>query len=286
MRDVAAEKIHRPEARQDRLAGLRERIAAIEKRPLLTEGTPLPGRTPDEWAALAAPAGLLQEIFADSQRDGTAALGFALGLARGLVTEERPAILFLQLAHEARETGLPYGPGLASFGLSPDRLILGQLASLEELLWAMEEAIACRAVAAVIAEVLGTPRQLDFTVSRRLSLRAASGGASILLLRYGAEREASAARLRWQVSPAPSEAPSFDDRAPGRPRWRAVLEKGQLRAGLMEAGLAFSLDWTENGFEPLFRDPLGNPSRSDGHLRPALPGAQPAALGDRLSQAG
>jgi protein ImuA len=277
MWDVAAE-------RRERLAGLRSRIASIEKRPLLTDRVALPRQVSEE-AALAAPPGLLQEIFADAQRDGTAALGFALGLARGLMTEERPAILLLQLAHDAHETGLPYGPGLASFGLPPERVIVGQLSGIEELLWAVEEAIACRAVAAVVAEVLGAPRLLDFTASRRLSLRAASGGASILLLRYGEEREASAARLRWRIGPEPSAPPALDDRAPGHPRWRAVLEKGQLGPGLMEAGLTFSLDWTENGFEPLFAEKARNGSPRQ---RPseALSGASPAALGDRLSEAG
>ncbi|HVW91682.1 MAG TPA: hypothetical protein VHB74_03655 [Devosia sp.] len=269
--------------RRERLAGLRSRIASIEKRPLLADAVALPAQ-PGGQAALAAPAGLLQEIYADSQRDGTAALGFALGLARGLLTEARPAILLLQLAHEARETGLPYGPGLASFGMAPERVIVGQLAGLEELLWAVEEAIACRAVAAVIAEVLGAPRLLDFTASRRLSLRAASGGASILLVRYGGEREASAAKLRWRIAPEPGAAPAFDDRAPGPARWRAELEKGRLGPGLMEAGLSLSLDWTENGFEPLTRGIAGNAPRND--PRTALPGAQPAALGDRLSEAG
>lgn len=272
--------------RRERLARLRSRIASIEKRPLLADAVALPAQAAQR-SALAAPAGLLQEIFADSQRDGTAALGFALGMARGLLTEERPAILLLQLAHEARETGLPYGPGLASFGISPEKVIVGQLTSLEELLWAVEEAMACRAVAAVIAEVQGAPRLLDFTASRRLSLRAASGSASILLLRYGVEREATAARLRWRIAPEPSASPPFDDRAPGPARWRAELEKGRLGPGLMEAGLAFLLDWTENGFEPLTRDPLGLPGnalRND--PRTALSGAQPAALGDRLSEAG
>jgi len=281
MRDVAAE-------RQERLAGLRSRIASIEKRPLLDDAVALPrqegGRT-----ALATPAGLLQEIFAPAQRDGTAALGFALWLVRGLLTDERPAILLLQLAHETLEAGLPYGPGLASFGIAPERLIVGQLNSIEELLWAVEEAIACRAVAAVVAEVLGAPRLLDFTASRRLSLRAAGGGASILLVRYGEKREASAARLRWRIAPEPSIAPAFDDRAPGPPRWRVLLEKGQLGQSLMQAdfmktGLEFSLDWTENGFEPLFAGQARNGSSRQG--RPAVSGAPPAALGDRLSEAG
>ena len=274
--------------REQRLADLRTRIASIEKRPLLAEGAALLGNrargAARHEAALRAPAGLLQEVFADEQRNGGAALGFALGLARGLLTPARPAIPGLQLGHEAEEAGLPYGPGISSFGLDPGQLILGRLANPAELLWAVEEAIACRAVAAVVAEVLAAPKALDFTNSRRLALRAASGGASVLLVRYGQQREASAARLRWRISPAESQAPPFDARAPGKARWQVVLEKGRLGAGLLEAGLEFRLDWTADGFQPADRGEAAGGRRDQS--RPAVHGAASATLGDRLSQAG
>jgi protein ImuA len=274
-------------ARQHNLSALRARIAAIEKRPLLAgpagSGDREVNRGVRGWAALLAPpAGLLHEVYADEPRNGGAALGFALGLAKGLLTPERPALLMLQLAHAAQDLGLPYGAGLSGFGIAPEALLLGRLANLPELLWAIEEAIACRAIAAVIAEVPGEPKALDFTASRRLSLRAASGGASVLLLRHGQTREASAARLRWRVTPAPSLPPPFDAAAPGSPRWRVTLEKGGLpqRAA---GGNTILVDWTEHGFAPAVDD-----SAEDTRAlpRPAPSGALPAALGDRLSQAG
>lgn len=275
-------------ARLQRLTDLREQIAAIEKRPLLTEDATLMSKEGDgrrDWQALLeAPAGLLQEIYADDQRDSTASFGFALGLARQLITEARPAVLFLQLTHEAQETGLPYALGLRHFGFDPERLIIARLANPAELCWAIEEAIACQAVAAVVAEVLGAPRVLDFTASRRLSLRAASGGASIFMLRYGLEREATAARLRWRIASAPSRPPPFDDQAPGNPRWQVTLEKGRLGQGL-ETGLEVLVDWTADGFVPAN---AGEERESAGDIRshPAPYGAPSEAMGNRLSQAG
>jgi protein ImuA len=201
-----------------------------------------------------------------------------------LISEARPAVIYLQLVHEAQDVGLPYGPGLMSFGFSPERLIIGRMANPAELLWAIEEAVACRAVAAVIAEVKGAPKVLDFTASRRLSLRAASGGTSVFLMRYGIEREASAARLRWCISPASSQAPPFDDQAPGRARWHVILEKGRLRASLMKAGLELWLDWTEHGFIAA-PDPAEESDRRR-DVAAAVHGALSAALGDRMSQAG
>jgi protein ImuA len=271
-------------ARQQQLAELRARIAGIDKRPLLTAPPGAGDRSESssaEWQALReAPAGLLHEVYADEQRQAGIALGFAFGMARQLITPARPALLLLQLRHEAQDTGLPYGPGFEGFGIATGQLVMGRMASLTELLWAAEEAIACRAIAGVVAEVLGAPKALDFTVSRRLSLRAASGGASVFLLRYGVERQATAAKLRWRVAPAMSQPPPFDARAPGPPRWRITLEKGRLGGTTAEAGGEVLVDWTEHGFAPADSSTGGRDVP-----RPAALGAAPAALGDRLSQA-
>ena len=104
------------------------------------------------------------------------------------MTAERPAILYLQLASEMQETGLPYGAGLAAFGVDPETLILIRAANIVELLWAAEEALACRAVAAVVADIGADPQALDFTASRRLGMRAHEAKSTMLLMRYGAGR--------------------------------------------------------------------------------------------------
>jgi protein ImuA len=231
---------------------------------------------------LAIPPGVLHEVFADEQRNGTAALGFALGLARGLIGGGRQAILYLQLAEQTQEMGVPYALGLGTFGIDPEKLILAQAGTLTELLWAIEEAVACRAVAAVIADIHGHPKALDFTASRRLSLRSTAGGSSVFLIRYGRGREASAAKLRWRVAPEPSAGQPFDAQAPGPPRYLVEIEKRQLagRAKRIE-DLRLTLDWTENGFVSAEeRDRIATGS--------AAPAPRPvtAALGHRLPQTG
>lgn len=205
------------------IASLRDRISKIAgaAEPRL----PTPGHTgPD---ALPNPApGAMHEIFVDTGADSGAGFGFALARARALLSPERPALLLLQLAHEGRALGLPYAPGLAGAGLPPERLVLVRAKTLTELLWAAEEALSSRALAAVIAELSGRPRLFDFTAGRRLGLRAAATGTGLFLLRYGRWREPSAARWRWRLRPAPSAPLAFDPRAPGAPLWRARLEKG------------------------------------------------------------
>lgn len=264
-------------AKAQTLKDLRAAIAGIEKHPIaeeVRETGAAGGARP--WAAMP---GHLWEIWSPEQRDAGAAAGFALGSARGLVTATRPALLFLQLAHEAGERGVPYGPGLAAFGIDPERLVLGRLARITDLLWAIEEAIACRAVAAVVADVGGAPRALDFTVSRRLNLRAQRSGGAIFMTRYGAGREASAAAMRWRVGSAPSAAVAFDRRAPGAPRVRVTLEKG---AGVTGAGREWLLEWTEHGWDRADRRPAAGRTVAG----PASHGALPAALGDRLPETG
>ena len=175
------------------------------------------------------------------------------------------------------------GWGSPRFGLETEALVLIRTDTIVELLWAMEEAIACRAVAAVVADIAYPHRALDFTASRRLALRAAASGASVFVMRYASGREASAARYRWRVSPFASPPLAFDDRAPGPPRWRVWLEKGNLggrrRTGVQDEGMV--VDWTENGFA------IAQMGDADaGQRAKTLARAASAALGDRLSETG
>lgn len=277
-----------PMQRDDRpssatLETLRARIAAIERRPPLAQSQShsLAGaEAPIDL--LDCPPGLLHEIHADDHRQSGAVLGFALGLARRQLGAGKRAIFYLQLAGDAQELGLPYGLGLSRFGLAPDTLVICRPQTPVELLWALEEAIACRAVAGVVADIAGNPKLLDFTASRRLSLRAAASGTSAFLIRYGPGREASAAQLRWRVTPALSAGDRWDPAAPGLARLAVDIEKRRLGTLQQRAEQTrLMLDWTENGFVVV------EPGRRSGDRpqRAAPPRALPAALGDGLSQA-
>lgn len=266
------------------LEALRARIVDLERRPVLAPARTLraEGRGDGLAALLAAPAGTLHEVFVDEHRQSGAALGFTLGLARGVLAAGRQALIYLQLASEAQEVGLPYAPGLAMFGFGPDAMVLGRVESVTELLWAFEEALACRSVAAVLVDVAGHPKALDFTASRRIGLRAAAAGTSAFLIRYGREREASAAQLRWRVRPVPSAGQVWDAMAPGAPRFRVDIEKRRLGGRSANVNGTLVLDWTENGFVAArTRQQPAAPLRR----KPAASRPQPAALGDRLSQA-
>ena len=226
------------------LKALKEKIATFETRPVLSEtdaAAPAAG-------LLATPRGYVHEIFAETLVNTGAAFGFALAQARTMLSAERPGLLIFQLKSDAQELGLPYGLGFRAFGLEASAFVLIRTDTIVELLWALEEAIACRAVGAIVADIAYPHKTLDFTASRRLALRTAASGAAVFLVRYARDREATAARYRWRVEPQISAPLPFDDRAPGPPRWLLTLEKGSLtgrKAG--PEGEHYLVDLTENG---------------------------------------
>jgi protein ImuA len=123
-----------------------------------------------------------------------------------------------------RESGQPYGLGLDEIGLQPERLVTVAATRVRDVLWAMEEALRCKALAAVIGEVREA-RSLDDVAARRLSLAANAGGALALLMLARASPHPSPAVTRWVVGAAPS-AP--DHHGIGPPRIRVDLVRNRL----------------------------------------------------------
>jgi protein ImuA len=262
------------------IEALKEKVAAYDTHPVLAGGDTDSAVT----GLLATPRGYVHEVFADTLVNTGAAFGFALTQAKAMLSPERPGLLILGLKSDTRELGLPYALGFRSFGLEAAAFVLIRTDTITELLWAMEEGIACRAVGAVVADVATPHKALDFTASRRLALRTAASGASVFLVRYARDREATAARYRWRVEPQLSTSPPFDERAPGPPRWHLTLEKGSLgRRKATPEGEQYLVDWTENG---LVLADIGTRDSARASAVAALPHAAPAALGDRLPQTG
>jgi cell division inhibitor SulA/protein ImuA len=95
---------------------------------------------------------------------------------------------------------LPYAPALAQRGLPLERMLLIHTRSLQESLWAAEQALRCPAVGAV----LGWPAYIIDKNVRRLQLAAEAGGSLGILYRPPeAARESSPAALRLRLHAAP-----------------------------------------------------------------------------------
>jgi len=127
-----------------------------------------------------------------------AASGFALALAT-LVPRDGP-VVWVQQDFAALETGTLYGLGCDLFGLASSRLLAVRTATPRDTLWAMEEALKTRGMAAVIGELAQDGLAADLTATRRLSLAAQQGGGLCLLLRQAASAQPSATATRWVVA--------------------------------------------------------------------------------------
>ncbi len=105
------------------------------------------------------------------------------------------------------EAGAPYGIGLDLFGLPSRRLLVLRARRPIDALFAMEEALKCRAIASVIAEL--PDDTADLTATRRLSLAARTHDGIGLLLRHRSTSAPSAAMTRWDVAASPGSRDAF-----------------------------------------------------------------------------
>jgi protein ImuA len=191
-------------ADMEQLSRLRHAIAKSEALP--EEVRPLSVGVAEIDAALGGglPRAALHELSATALHLGAAA-GFALTLA-ALASEQAKQTLWIATDFGMLETGALYGPGLDQIGLPTERLLVVRVARPIDALFAAEEALKCRALSAVVAEVSGEP---NLTATRRLGLAACEGGGLGLLLRHTLSDAPSAAFTRWQVAAAPSTPDEF-----------------------------------------------------------------------------
>jgi len=166
----------------------------------------------DGWTLPSVPQPSLSELFAGHPRDG-GWIGFLLAQ----LAADKP-LLWIQDRMAILESGRVHPPGLRTHDL-----IHVEARDARDALWAMEEGIRCAALSAVIGEIWGDPRALDFTATRRLAVAAERSGVAAFLIRLGGHVNLSGARMRWRIASAPSLTNQLDPRAPGLPAWGAEL---------------------------------------------------------------
>ena len=260
----------RREGRRAGLAALRAQVRRIETgahggsepasglgtnpRPVLPLGlAALDGALPGG----GLPLGVLHEIEGErAEWDDGVALGFCLALLARLHAQASnaagpPKSIPPKTILWVSRRGDLYPPALAGQGLDPGRFLMVRAGSGSggeaDLLWAMEEGLRCRRLAAVVGEVEG----LDRLAGRRLQLAAEAHGVTAFALhrrfrprRRG--RDASAALSRWRVTAAQSE-DIQDESFIGRPRWRLDLLRcrgaapGSWQVEWNDAACGFSL---------------------------------------------
>jgi acyl-CoA thioesterase-1 len=106
---------------------------------------------------------------------------------------------------------------------------MAEIGKPADVLWAMEQALECRDLGAVLGEIWGEAPVAGFTATKRLALRAEAHGVPCWLIRRAARPDLSAARERWRVASAPALPHPDDDIAPGLPVWQAELFRARGR---------------------------------------------------------
>src|SRR5262245_43220437 len=217
------------------IAELRQRLLGLQRTSGIAGSLgPLPFGIPAIDTVLGGGLlrGALHEIAAPSEAHVPAAAGFAFGVA---ALGGAKNIFWIAEDMALAESGAPHGAGIDDFGLAPERLVTVTAAHRRDLLWAMEEALHCRAVGVVVGEMRASA--IDAVTVRRLSLAAASSGALAFLLRATPPTDASTAATRWIVEAAPS----VPAHGPGVSRFAAHL--GRNRYG--PAG-SWILEWSDS----------------------------------------
>ena len=209
-----------------RLEALRRRLARMEGQEPSDAGRFDLGHTHADACLGGLNRRALHEVQAASGADLATADGFALGLAARSAGDG--FIVWIVQAMTTTETGLPYGEGLADWGLDPSRMLFVRTRDAQSLLAASEDALKSGAPGAVVMSVWAEPKALNLTATRRLALAARESGTAAILVRSGVNGQAGASETRWTITSVPSRA--LEAGAPGRPALTARLDKNRTGA--------------------------------------------------------
>jgi len=178
------------------------------------------------------PVGAVHEFLSAETEDAAATSGFIAGLLAALMRNNGASVWI-----SSSKTIFP--PALKAFDIEPDRIIFITLQKEKDILWAMEEALKCNGLAAVVGEI----REISFTASRRLQLAVEQSGVTGFILRHSPRNLNTIACVsRWKIRSLPSE---LEDAMPGVgfPRWNVELLK--IRNG--KPGI-WQMEWSAGKF--------------------------------------
>lgn len=204
--------------------GQRQIIEQLQKEILLLQGFKVQDDASFDRIRLATienafpnsvfPTGAIHEFVNLEPEHAAASGGFLGGILKSLM-HDGGACLWISAARTL------FPPALKLFGVEPDRIIFIDLKREKDVLWAMEEALKCEGLAAVVAEVSA----INLTQSRRLQLTVERSKVTGFILRDQVQKMSNTACVsRWRVKPILSE---MEDGMPGVgfPRWNVELLK-------------------------------------------------------------
>ncbi|WP_333863062.1 ImuA family protein [Sphingobacterium sp.] len=179
------------------------------------------------------PKGVIHEFISFNRADSAASCGFIGGLLGKLMQHSGICIWISSI-----QTLFP--ASIKSFGVVPESIVFVSMKRERDVLWAMEEALKCPGITAVLAEI----HQLDFVQSKRLQLAVEKSRVTGIILQHNPKMLlATSCAARWKVTSLPSQS---EDELPGigYPSWSVELLK--VRNGIPGT---WQITWCPQGFK-------------------------------------
>lgn len=160
------------------------------------------------------PVGAMHEFISSDKEDSTATGGF-IAAVLGKLMKNGGASLWIGSSHTV------FPPALKFFDIDPQKIIFIDLQREKDVIWAMEEALKCDTLAAVVGEI----QELNFTTSRRFQLTVEQSRVTGFILRHNPRNlNTTVCVTRWKITHLPTiltnEIPGV-----GPPRWNVELLK-------------------------------------------------------------
>lgn len=162
------------------------------------------------------PTACIHELLTSNTEEVAASSGFISGVLSHMMGNSGTC---LWIGSSPRLS--PFPPALATFGIAPERIVFVEVKRERDILWAMEEALKCKALVAAVAEL----PTMDFAQSQRLQLTVEKSRVTGFVLRTQPLAIGNTAcAARWRIRPLPSV---LEDGMPGVgfPRWDVELLK-------------------------------------------------------------
>jgi protein ImuA len=181
------------------------------------------------------PIGAMHEFISANTEDSTATGGF-ISAVLGKLMKNGGVSLWIGSSRTL------FPPALKFFGIEPAKIIFLDLQKERDVMWAIEEALKCDSLTAVIGEI----QELSFTASRRFQLAVEQSRVTGFILRHNPQNlNITACVTRWKITHLPT---ILADEIPGVgfSRWNVELLK--IRNG--KPG-SWQIEWINNRFRHL-----------------------------------
>lgn len=181
------------------------------------------------------PTGVVHELISYSSEEAVSTSGFMSVVLSKLLQQGGYCLWISTIPRRAI-----FPPALKAFGIDPGRVLFIDTSKPKETLWALEEALKCEALVAVVGELT----ELSFKESRQLQLAVENSHVTGFIHRFRPKSEnAVACVTRWKISPIASVVKQ-NTAGVGFPTWNVQLTK--VRSG--KPG-SWQVQYTPKGLE-------------------------------------